>query len=249
MKRWCAIVWFFMGLLAFAQTSTTVFRMPVKPRGHVSDESQWLSSQDRLVWENQLEVWSKNDGVDIYLVILPTLHNTPSEHVIRQIADQWGKADLHGVVLYVPGSSGPKLWWNGEIAEKIQLDSQARREMIARMEKRASSQITEMDRVASGVHELSDSMRVINAQWRQIQAMRDKWNDSIYQKWSKDRFSRRTKIIIAAGSAAFSLALLGWMIAGYMRRKKSFLFPRISPQRRFGAAYAGGSGATLTIKS
>lgn len=250
MRTWfLALLCLSAALFASAQTSSTVFRTPEKPRNHVSDESQWLSQQDRLAWESELEGWDKNDGVEIYLVILPTLHDTPVEHVTQQIAEQWGKAELHGVVLYVPGSNGPSLWWNGKVLEDIRLDPQARREMISRMEKRASSQITELDRMASGIHELSDTMRVIRGQWKQMQAIRDKWNDTIYKQWSKDRFSRRTKLMIAGLVGLCSLSLLAWIISRILRRKKTFLFPRISPQRRFGAAYAGGSGAILTLKS
>jgi uncharacterized membrane protein YgcG len=243
------LVWFFLALSATAQNAGSVFRIPNKPTNRVSDESLWLSAEERAAWEHQLNGWNRSEGVDLYLVILPSLHSTPAEYVIRQIADQWGKADLHGVVLYVPGSSGPSLWWNGEVMEKVQLDPRARREMIARMEKRASSQVTERDRIATAVQELSDTLRVISAQATQLQAMRDRWNDTVYQKWSNNRLSRRTMIIFACGVGLLSALLLFLILRSIFRRRKSFHFPRTSPQRRFGAAYAGGSGATSSIKS
>ena len=243
------LICFFLVLTAMAQNAGSVFRIPNKPSNRVSDESQWLSAVERAAWEHELNGWNRSDGVDLYLVILPSLHSTPSEHVIRQIADQWGNADLHGVVLYVPGSSGPSLWWNGEVMEKVQMDPRARREMIARMEKRASSQVTESDRVSTAIQELSDTLRVISAQSKQLQAMRDRWNDTVYQKWSNDRFSRRTMIIFACGVGLLSALLLFLILRSIFRGRKSFHFPRTSPQRRFGATFAGGSGATSSIKS
>ena len=242
-------IWFLFSLVATAQSKSSVFRMPTKPNSNVSDESQWLSAEERLAWEKQLEVWQSNDGVDIYLVILRDLHNTPAEHVTRQIATQWGARDLHGVVLYVPGGSGPFLWWDGEILETVKMDPRARREMIARMEKRSKSQATERDRVSAAIHELSDSMRVINAQYKQMKFMRDKWNDTAYDHWSASRVNRRTKIIIVVAVAVFSISFLAWLVRRTTRNSKKFYFPRTSAQRRFGAAHAGGSGATTSLKS
>lgn len=250
MRAWCiASTWLFCVIFAAAQNSSSLFRMPVKPSSHVSDESEWLSPEERLVWEKQLDAWFKNDGVDIYLVILKDMHNTPAEHVVQQIATQWGARDLHGVVLYVPGGDGPHLWWDGKIVETLKIEPRMRKDMIARMEKRCRSQVTELDRVYAAIHELSDSMRVINAQYKQMNVLRDKWNSTLYQHWSKNRVTSRTKIIIAVSVAIFGLSFLAWLVRRSTRHSKKILFPRTSPQRRFGAAHAGGSGATINLKS
>lgn len=242
-----AFLWLSLCLLVSAQSSSSVFRMPAKPSGHISDDSQWLAQEERLAWENQLEAWKRSDGVDIYLVILRSLHNTPAEHVTRQIASQWGARELHGVVLYVPGGDGPYLWWDGEIVEAVKIEPRARREMIARMEKRSKSQVTERERVFSAVQELGDSMRVINAQYAQMKVMRDKWNNTIYQHWSKNRLTTRTQVIIAVACAIFSISFIAWLVRRTTRHAKKFHFPHTSPQRRFGAAHAGGSGATINL--
>lgn len=237
------------GCMAFAnaQEVSSVFSMPAKPARQVSDEHGWLTQDERLRWENRLSEWKSTHGVDIHLVILPNLHNTPPEHVAEQIATHWGERSLYGVVLHVPGGDGPHLWWDGEIIKSIQLDPRARREMISRMEKRSRSQIAERERVFYAMEEMSDTLRVIRAQHAQMLKLRDKWNEKVFQQWSDNRLSRRSKIIIAAAAAFTALVILIVLIRYLRKRGKTYQFPRISSQRRFGAAHAGGSGATINL--
>lgn len=243
------LLWAFMAVFACAQSSSPVFTMPAKPQGQVSDESKWLTPEEQYEWERQLESWKRQDGVDIYLVILPNLHGTPADHVMQEIAKRWGAATLRGVVLYVPSSAGPRIWWEGEIVEKINLDPRARREMILRMEKKAGSETTERERISSAIHQLSDTMRVIHSQWKQFNAMRDKWNDTIYQKWSRDRMNRRARWIGVAAGGLTVLVTVGWFFHRRLTRQRRYFFPHVSAQRRFGALHAGGSGAVVSLQS
>jgi len=243
------LLWVIMVVFASAESSSPVFTMPAKPKGQVSDESKWLSPEEQFEWERQLESWKHNDGVDIYLVILPNLHNTPADHVMQEIAKRWGAATLRGVVLYVPSSAGPRIWWEGEIIEKINLDPRAQREMILRMEKKAGSESTERERVSSAMYQLSDTMRVIHSQWKQFSAMRDKWNDTIYQKWAKDRMIRRAKWIGIAAVVLTALAVVALLLHRRLSKQRRYFFPQVSAQRRFGALHAGGSGAVVSLQS
>lgn len=249
MRCVCFLLWAIMAVCVSAQSSSPVFIMPDKPKGQVSDESKWLTPEEQYEWERQLESWKRNDGVDIYLVILPNLHNTPADHVMHEIANRWGDPALRGVVLYVPSSAGPRIWWEGEIIEKINLDPRAQREMILRIEKRAGSESTERERLRSAIYQLSDTMRVIHSQWRQFSAMRDKWNDSIYQKWSRDRMIRRAKWIGIAAVGLVALVTVVWFLHRRFTKQRRYFFPQVSAQRRFGALHAGGSGAVVSLQS
>lgn len=243
------LLWAVSAVFAIAQSASPVFTMPAKPKGQVSDESKWLTPEEQYEWEKKLESWKSNEGVDIYLVILSSLHNIPADHVMQQICKDWGSPTLRGVVLYVPSSAGPRLWWDGEIIEKINLDPRAQREMILRIEKKAGSESTERERVGSAVHQLSDTMRVIHSQWKQFNAMRDKWNDTIYQKWSKDRMVRRAQWIGIAAGCLTALAVIVWLLYRRFTRQRRYFFPQVSAQRRFGALHAGGSGAVISLQS
>ena len=232
-----------------AQTSGNVFTLPEKPGSLVSDSARWLNEQELRDWEKRLELWKNEEGVEVYLVILPSLHGTPPEHVVREVAQRWQTTKLCGVVLVVPGDGGPWLWWQGEVMDAIQLKPSAHREMILRMEKKARSEANDLDRLKSALHQLGDTLRVVHAQWKQTNFLRDKWNDSIYERWSKERLQRRSKWISVGTAAFFALLILVWILRRCWLRLRRYFFPRVTAQRRFGAPYAGGSGAIITIPS
>jgi hypothetical protein len=232
-----------------AQNASPVFVLPEKPRSLVSDDGHWLSEQERYVWESQLESWKYQEGVEIFLVILPNLHSTPPEHVLREISQRWGASDLCGVVLHVIDGDGPWIWWQGDVMNQINLEPRAQREMILRMQKKARSEEIERDRVSSAVYQLSDTLRVIYSQWKQFHHLRDKWNDSIYQKWSQDRLRRRTKWVTLGACALVLTIISAGVFRYYWIRRRRYHFPRITAQRRFGAPYAGGSGAIVSLPS
>jgi hypothetical protein len=121
--------------------------------------------------------------------------------------------------------------------------------MILRMEKKASSELTERERLSSAIHHLSDTMRVIHSQWKQFNVMRDKWNDTMYQRWAKDRMERRAKWIGISAAVLCLLAFVAWFVHRRVISERQYFFPNVSAQRRFGALHAGGSGAVVTLQS
>jgi len=242
-----AWIWLTCALLLHAETSSSVFTIPPKPVSQVSDEGQWLSPSEKRVWEKQLTTWKTRDKVEIFLVVLKDLRNLPAEHVSREISRRWGNKELCGVLLYVVGSRAPQVWWDGSILEKIQLDPRARREMILRIEKRAASELSELDQIHSAAHQLSDTMRVIQSQWTQWTFIRDKWNDSLYRHWTAERLKRRTKLMVLLSVSGVGLLITMVLLRAYWRKRQVFLFPRISSRRRFAAPYGGGSGAVISF--
>jgi hypothetical protein len=250
MSAWVsALLLFAFTFLARAEKNDPVFVLPQKPTSMVSDPTKWLSDEDRFLWERQLESWRLREGVEIFLVILPDLGGTPSEYVIKEIATRWSTGDLCGVILFVPGTSMPRIWWQGDVIRSIELDPRAQREMILRMEKKASSEQNDRDRLSSAIYQTSDALRVIHSQWLQLQRLRDKWNDSVYEKWSVDRVKRRIRWMTAASVGLVSFLLIIWWARLRLRSRRRYLFPRVTAQRRFGAPHAGGAGAVVSLSS
>jgi hypothetical protein len=238
---------FALGLsLLHAQSTSSVFTIPPKPISQVSDESAWFSPSEKKVWEKQLTDWKTRDGVEIFLVVLKDLRSLPAEHVSREISHRWGNPKFCGVLLYVIGSGTPQIWWDGEIVEKIQLDPRAKREMILRMEKRAASELSELDKIHSAAHQLSDTMRVINSQWKQLSFIRDKWNDSVYRHWAAERLKRRSQLIALISISSVVLLITAVLFRRYWQQRQVYHFPRISARRRFAAPHGGGSGAVIS---
>ena len=249
MTRWILLALVLLAAMLHAQPETSVFSLPDKPRSLVCDPKEWLTQQETREWEAKLETWKQEVGVEIHLLILPSLHDTPPEHVVRAVAQRWGAKELTGVVLHVPNSTGPWLWWQGEVMEKVQLDPRAHRDMIQRMEKKSRSEPNERERVTSAVQQLSDTLRLIHAQWQRVNHLRDKWNDSIYEIWSKERLQRRTRWVTAGSIGCILLLLLAWWFRTHWLHRRKYYFPRVTAQRRFGAPYAGGSGAIVSLPS
>lgn len=245
-KKLFCIYFFLLGLCCYAE-ERPVFRLPPAPKGQVSDEKQWLSEKDRVMWETQLAKWKTSDGVDMFLVILPSLQDVPADHVARVIGEKWGNPALCGVVLFVPEGDGPQVWWGGDVSDKVSQDPRARQTMIDRIERRARSEMSDTEQIGSAIRELSDTMRVLNAQWKQSQILRDKWNQTIFDKWTKQRLSKRTQVVIIVAASLLAISLLGVLWWRIKTHKKHYLFPTISPQRRFGASHAGGSGAVVSL--
>ncbi len=240
------LAFFLLGSMLQAE-DRPVFRLPPTPKSQVSDETKWLEEKDRVIWESQLAKWKSTDGVDLFLVILPSLQDVSPDHVARVIGEKWGNPDLCGVVLYVPESDGPQVWWGGTVSDRVSQDPRARQTMIDRIERRSRSEMSDAEQIGSAIRQLSDTMRVLNAQWKQSQILRDKWNQTIFEKWTKQRFSKRTRVVIIVAGSILVLSFIGVLWWRIKTHKKHYLFPTISPQRRFGAANAGGSGAVVSL--
>ena len=56
-----------------------------------------------------------------------------------------------------------------------------------------------------------------------------------------------TLVVAVVALSLVALTLVTWAILTWRKHKKSYRFPVISPQRRFGANHTGGSGAVLTL--
>lgn len=249
MFRCIAGLWLFLCccLTVFAEEAEkAVFALPERPESHVSDPNNWMSVDARNAWNQQLELWKKNDGIDLYVVILPSLQGTPADHVAREIGTAWGRKELHGVVLFVPGT-GPSLYWGGKVSDEVALDPRARQAMIRSMERRVRSQMSEEQQLSSAIDELSTTMRVMNAQWKQSRLVRQKFDETIFKKATERKFKWRLQLVGVAVMGLIALTVLIFLIVVWRRRTKTFTFPNISPQRRFGAIHAGGSGASLTL--
>ena len=234
--------------MAHAAEQRASLVLPLPPLGQVSDEMKWFKADELARWESQLSNLKKRENVDLKLVILPSLMDTPADHVVREIGKKWGNAELHGVVLHVPGDkNSPYIWWGGTASEDFGQDPRVRKDMITRMERRVHSEMSEPERVSSAIQELSDAIRVLRSQWKNMKTVKEKFREGSYGKWSQLRLSKRTFIASSLLIGLLSLIALVMIVHKWKRKTQSFIFPTTSPQRRFGSRYAGGSGAAISL--
>jgi hypothetical protein len=246
-KYFCITLCWLASIVGAAEHKASLI-LPLPPIGQVSDEMHWFKDDELARWENQLSNLKKQENVDLKLVVLPSLMDIPADHVIREIGKKWGDSELHGVVLHIPGdNNSPYIWWGGIASEDFDQDPRVRKDMIYRMERRVRSQMSEPERVSSAVQELSDAMRVLRSQWKNLKTLREKFREENYLKWSHMRMSKRTLIAAALLIAIFSLIVLIIFLRVWKRSKQIYLFPVTSPQRRFGSRLAGGSGAAISL--
>ncbi len=246
-KYFCFTLCWLASIVGAAEQQASLI-LPLPPIGQVSDETNWFKADELARWESQLSNLKKHENVDLKLVILPSLMDTPADHVIREIGKKWGDSDLHGVVLHIPGdNNSPYIWWSGTASEDFGQDPRVRKDMIDRMERRVRSQMSEPERVNSAVEELSDTMRVLRSQWKNMKTLREKFREGNYLKWSQLRMSKRTFIAAALLIGIFSLIVLIIFLRKWKRSKLIYLFPVTSPPRRFGSRLAGGSGAAISL--
>ena len=247
------IKYYFIALLFLSSFVSAVEQqasliLPLPPMGQVSDEKKWFNADELARWESQLSNLRKRENVDLKLVILPSLMDTPADHVVREIGKKWGNSELHGVVLHVPGDkNSPYIWWGGAASEDFGQDPRVRKDMISRMERRVHSEMSEPERVSSAVQELSDAIRVLRSQWKNMKTVREKFREGSYSKWSQMRLSNRTFIAAVLLIGLLSCIALIIFVRKWKRKRQSYIFPVTSPQRRFGSRFAGGSGAAISL--
>lgn len=239
-------IFWITAFLAHAQNNN--FALPERPLGQVSDYKKLLPAEKKNEWESELTALLENDHINIKLVVLPSLYGTPPDFVAKKIGEEWGEKDLQGVIIYVPRQSNtPSFWMGGTKTTEFNQDPRRKNDMLIRMQKRVSGELTETDKVQAAITELGDMLRIFKSVWQQYTIMKDAAQKDAYNRYVERRKKSRIFEIIAYALGALCLILIPTLIILWRQRTKVCYFPATSARRRFGAPYAGGNSVVITL--
>lgn len=221
------------------------FEYGPRPSDCLLDAAEVLSPEQRKEISTPLVDHFNKEGVDVVVVVLPSLEGAPPEHVARQFADAWCESPLHAVVLHVPGEEySPWIVPHGELVDEVRLELAT--QAIAEAKKRAMREPDDASIVAAAAVEASDMLRYWQANY--INRTEVHKTELLKMRLELERRWYNKKLFKILGAAAVVPLVFGlsWITFG-IRRKKTMLFPELKPPRRLGAPHAGGNHAEVDL--
>ena len=185
------------------------------------------------------------EGVDVVIVVLPSLRGAPPEHIARQFAKAWCESPIHAVVLHVPGDKfSPWIVPGGKLIEEVHIDVMSR--SVADAKKRAMREPDDVSKVIAASVEASDMLRYWLANYinrsEVIRTERVRMRVELEREWYNKKLYR----ILGFALLGPFLLVVSWLALG-MRRGGPMLFPDVRPSRRLGAPHAGGNHAQVDL--
>ncbi|MCP5534489.1 MAG: TPM domain-containing protein [Akkermansiaceae bacterium] len=234
-------------LLALAGISAadTDFEYGSRPPNSVFDAAGVIPPERLKEISEPLVRNEKLEGVDIVVVVLPSLAGAPPEHVARQFSRAWCTSPIHAVVLHVPGEKfSPWIVPDGKLIDEVHLDVRSR--SIADAQKRAMREPDDISKIAAAAVEASDMLRYWLANYinraEVVKTERVKMRLDLERDWHNRKLYR-----VLAGALLVPLLLgISWLAIGF-RPRGARLFPDRRPPRRLGAPHAGGNHAELDL--
>ena len=239
MKIIASILSAFLCIAVHAEEARPYSKYGERPENSVYDPSGILSPEQQEVISKPLREILKNEGVDVIVVVLPEIGDSPPEHVVKGFAEIWAKGKVNSVVLHVPGRGGSPWIFPGEVMSRM-INPEVVREAIADAEKRSAAESTDFGKVRAASIEASDILRY----WKGGALIRSEQivNEGMQMRLEYANRRRLIKLLAVVG-AALLIPLLAGASFIFVRVRNSLprVFPEIKVVNRLGAPYSGGN--------
>lgn len=219
------------------------FRYGVRPNTHIFDPAEVLTAQQHREISSPLETVLQTEQLDVFLVILPNIGNTPPEHVARSFASAWCKPDINAIVLHVPGhEESPWIIPGGTLIQILIND--VIDETTAAATRRARAEPTTFGLVRTATTEASDALRY----WRGGALLRGE-NIITQRTVQQLDYEKRQRLIKLLGTLGIAFLIpfiitIVWLVFRIKNSGKLY-FPTVRKQTRLGAPHAGGNNVTI----
>lgn len=234
-----------LAALPASAAPTPEFEYGPRPPSHISDPASLLPPENLKEIADPLATILQKEHIDIFVVVLADLKDTPPEHIARLFAKAWSQSELNCVILHVPGNKeSPWIVPAGLVTQVI--PTQTLKQAVAEARRRSSIEDTETAKVRAATREAADMLRYwagsVTAFSEKLRAEQASFNR---KEMLKRRFWRLGPLAAAAliGISALVIPLLVVIV----RKNRPRHFPNPAAQPRLGAPYCGGNHASITL--
>jgi hypothetical protein len=234
-------------LACFACAATpTDFEYGSRPPLAVFDPTGVLNSEDLKAISDPLATLYQNENIDVLVVTLADLAGAPPEQVARQFSESWKKADMHVVVLHVPGrKDSPRIVPFGKWLDLI--EPRAIQRAIDESESRAAREITEPEKIRTAANEAANMLRYWTKHVIDRREMIQTENLKLRKQVEERNRNLRMAILLAlAAVIPFVIGISLLVIT--LRKRGPLFFPNRAWHPRLGAPYAGGNHVVVNLR-
>lgn len=233
-------------LAAFPAAQGAVeFEYGQRPATPVFDPSGLLNPDAMKEISEPLAALLESGDIDIIVVVLPDLGQSPPELVAGRFAQAWCKSPLHCVVLHVPGQpDSPWLVPGGKLI--AYLNPEQIREAVTAARRRAASEAKDADKLKAAAHEAADLLQFWMATAKNYRAMIQAESAKMRQELNGK--SAKWKLGLMISAALLVTLVIGITVLAQLtgkREPRTFPFPNWQP--RLCAPHAGGNHAVADL--
>ncbi len=225
------------------EQTQTGSRFGQRPKNSIFDPNGILTIKQTAQIAEPLAKVLKEESIDVMVVILPTIRDTPPQHVAMKFAEKWALTRVNAVILHVPDKVGSPWIFPGHFMREM-LPPDKLSKSIAAAEKRAAIELTDYGKVRTAATETSDLLRYeIGGAFIKTEGIMSAANKRQFDSYNRQRI---LKIVAILSLAAFIplISILVYIRFRYSRSKPKF-FPSVRLTKRLGAPYSGGNNALL----
>jgi hypothetical protein len=246
MQRWILLLTLFGFLSALPARASADFGPPSSLTDNVFDPDGILDQDLTGSLAELLERLLKEDGLDIRVVVLKQIGDTPPELIARQFSPKWRNPELHAVVVHMPDrADSPWIIPGGRFIESLPLEK-VKQEVSGR-ELRARSVLDDFGRVRAACAWTAEMLRF----WKM---------EAMIQRGVARQANHLPTVVApprpwrqwSSGFVLLAVVSIGVSggIALHGRRRHPpvpFHFPDHGWKPRLGAPYAGGNHVVHTL--
>lgn len=225
------------------------FEYGSRPPSGILDVPGVLGQQELESISRPLRQLREKEGIDIMVVIFPTLDGSPPRHIASNFAKVWCDKTMHAVILHVPGEKdSPWIFPGGELVENTPQENLAAK--VSAAARHARAEPTDSAKIRTATTETGDAMRYLLGS--QVQQSRTK---EVLRKVNLARAEKfyymRKALLYGVPAALLALAVFCMLVFVALRRHRMNAAPRVFsrtlPPRRLGAPHTGGNNVVCLL--
>jgi hypothetical protein len=217
-----------------------------RPESSVFDPSGILSAENKREISEPLDLIRASERIDILVIILPTIGNTPPQNVANSFAEAWCENEIHAIVLHVPGRHDSP-WIVPSPSFRRIIRSGTLDETLRQATRRAAAEPTHHLIARAASIEAADALRHWTSGAVLSSEVRLRQQAEARLALEKRRRLIKMSVISGAGVVSFLGLALVWIFLT-SRKRGSRHFPGIRVHTRLGAPHAGGNHTVLEFK-
>jgi hypothetical protein len=231
----------FTCLYVGADQTQSGFRYGDRPKHSIFDPNGIITPKQQNMLAEPLAKVLSEEGLDVMVVILPDIGDTPPEHVAIGFANKWALTKINAVVLHVSGKEGSPWIFPGHVMGAL-LSPEKLKLSIDIAQQRAAAEPTDFGKVRAAATEASDILRFEMGGAVILSELLIAERNKQLQAFDKRRRLMKMAVILGLASLLPLCAGLVFLVIKLKSSSPKF-FPNVRIIPRLGAPYSGGNHA------